>query len=857
MALAAMQSVAALVLCGLTLCFAECQGDCEAEDTGLVQRPKYYNYGYYHKDYYHKYYSRRRRRERKKPNILIIIIDDLGFNQVGFRAKPEKNYDVKTPNIDALADEGIVMDRFYATPWCAPSRGAIQSGRLDVINPNVPNNVWNFDPNATYNDSAGEAQFAPYVGGIQPGTLTMGKRFAELGYVTHLNGKWGIGGASFLNTPMGMGYSSFLGWFGDSMESCDGAEPGFAVGGAGPFFDALPGFWRQDSQASFNASWCSLLKSAQLTEEEISVGCRSFKQELDDVADEMIRRRSREIITQHDYEKPLFLVHALQLMHLPMQYPKRFAPTVTNAREPLNEDLRAATYGALKYVDWVIGDLIDAVKEQDQYDNTLVFLTSDNGGAIYAGTANNNFPLRGGKFNNFDGGQRVNALFSGGWIEGALNHYDLKAFYSETVMAMNDVPETLLQMVTGRPFPDGGMRNKPGPLSGIPLWDKILQKRQVPRRITYSETMEIKVGPNIADLRKIWFTENNTIIADGNWSTNFPTNIEFIPDLAYLYVRPCGEPYCHFDLYSDSGEQSNIILSPAQEQRMRQDVFDAWNDNILDSARIKSLNGSNGLPFQVALWTYYGNSGPFVNLDAEPISVPAQCWCDWIDDGVAPEEVTHMIINLYLGIRCTNTIKAFGIAGALACERPLSLTQAPINFSLQENMWKTIGYETSNFSSILTAQWNEGPVELLFPLPLLEWNFAAIHGLQSMNARRGFENWANIEKYPFNLAIRDRCPQMEIFTAPTPRTQVTDWFISAGFFNNPTAGAGGNGRLAMVLEKLNFTLDNKVRGCFIVGEDAMQCPILDNKPPLVDPFDVPNRTFQDCLDNCILWDPDA
>ena len=49
--------------------------------------------------------------------------------------------EVKTPNIDALADEGIVMDRFYATPWCAPSRGAIQSGRLDVINPNVPNNA--------------------------------------------------------------------------------------------------------------------------------------------------------------------------------------------------------------------------------------------------------------------------------------------------------------------------------------------------------------------------------------------------------------------------------------------------------------------------------------------------------------------------------------------------------------------------------------------------------------------------------------------------------------------------------------------------------------------------------------------
>ena len=47
---------------------------------------------------------------------------------------------------------------------------------------------------------------------------------------------------------MGMGYSSFMGWFGDSMESCDGAEPGFAVGGSGPLMDTLPSFWRQDSK---------------------------------------------------------------------------------------------------------------------------------------------------------------------------------------------------------------------------------------------------------------------------------------------------------------------------------------------------------------------------------------------------------------------------------------------------------------------------------------------------------------------------------------------------------------------------------------------------------------------------------
>ena len=131
-----------------------------------------------------------------------------------------------------------------------------------------------------------------------------------------------------------------------------------------------------------------------------------------------------------------------------------------------------------------------------------VFLSSDNGGAIYAGTVNNNYPLRGaavgietrrqrpqtscgqgveainrprsslvrwyfrlsgsfsdarvpvlgGKFNNFDGGQRVNAFFSGGWIECALRDSNMQPFTSETVVAINDVPETLLELVTGKPL---------------------------------------------------------------------------------------------------------------------------------------------------------------------------------------------------------------------------------------------------------------------------------------------------------------------------------------------------------------------------------------------------------------------
>lgn len=227
-----------------TVC-THCQSeDCEADGAGFVQ--------------WNRFDRLKRSRARQgshhynpppptKPNIFVIIIDDLGFNQVGYRAKQTGNMDVITPNIDDLAGRGIIMDRFYATPWCAPSRAALQTGRLDALNPNVANNIWDWDAGAIY-DYEGQNYTTPFVGGIQPGTKTLGEKLSKHGYVSHLNGKWGIGGGAWANTPMGMGYSSFMGWFGDSMESCDGSEPGFAVGGSGPLMDTLPSFWRQDSK---------------------------------------------------------------------------------------------------------------------------------------------------------------------------------------------------------------------------------------------------------------------------------------------------------------------------------------------------------------------------------------------------------------------------------------------------------------------------------------------------------------------------------------------------------------------------------------------------------------------------------
>jgi hypothetical protein len=68
------------------------------------------------------------------PNIVIFLVDDLGWNQVGYHAEKVGNSEIVTPNIDQYAQSGIEMDRGYMTPWCGPSRAALITGRTNVYN---------------------------------------------------------------------------------------------------------------------------------------------------------------------------------------------------------------------------------------------------------------------------------------------------------------------------------------------------------------------------------------------------------------------------------------------------------------------------------------------------------------------------------------------------------------------------------------------------------------------------------------------------------------------------------------------------------------------------------------------------
>jgi len=62
-----------------------------------------------------------------KPNIILIVTDDQGYADVGFRGSP-----IQTPNIDSLAKDGVVLNRFYTCPVCSPTRAGLMTGRYPI-----------------------------------------------------------------------------------------------------------------------------------------------------------------------------------------------------------------------------------------------------------------------------------------------------------------------------------------------------------------------------------------------------------------------------------------------------------------------------------------------------------------------------------------------------------------------------------------------------------------------------------------------------------------------------------------------------------------------------------------------------
>ena len=282
-----------------------------------------------------------------KPNIVLIMVDDLGYGDLSSYGAP----DMQTPHIDRLMERGLRFDQFYANcTVCSPTRASLITG-LYPDKAGVPGVI--------RQDEKDDFGF------LDPGAKTLPDMLKTVGYHTALVGKWHLGLQS-PNIPNERGFDFFHGFLGDMMND---------------YYNHL----------RMGKNW--MRKNNEV------ITAKGH-------ATDVFSQWSIDYIKEQaaDKDKPFFLFLAYNAPHFPIQPPKDWLEQVTE-RDPTLDVKRAKNVAFIEHLDDNVGRVMQAIDEAGIAENTLVIFTSDNGGSIPH--AQRNLPLRGGKQEHWEGGIRV------------------------------------------------------------------------------------------------------------------------------------------------------------------------------------------------------------------------------------------------------------------------------------------------------------------------------------------------------------------------------------------------------------------------------------------------------------------
>ncbi len=339
-----------------------------------------------------------------KPNILLIVVDDLGFADLQCMGSS----DMRTPAIDRLFAESLRMNRFYANcPVCSPTRASIICGRYPdrvgvpgVIRTNAKNSWGYFSPTAP----------------------TLPERLHHLGYATAAIGKWHLG-LEAENHPIDRGFDSFQGFLGDMMDD---------------YFDHRRhgiNYMRRDKQAIDPPGHATDVFSHWA---------------VDYIAD------------RSNQSSPWFLYLAYNAPHTPIQPPDEWLKKVTD-REIGIEAKRAKLVALIEHLDDGIGRVLTSLRESNQFDNTIIVFTSDNGGQLDVGA--NNGRLRDGKGSMYEGGLRIPGCIR---VPGRTSH----GTRTDAVCVTMDIFPTLIEIAgeeTEASKTSGQLNSRSDGMSWVPL----------------------------------------------------------------------------------------------------------------------------------------------------------------------------------------------------------------------------------------------------------------------------------------------------------------------------------------------------------------------------------------------------
>ena len=356
----------------------------------------------------------------KRPNIIYIVADDLGYADLGCYGGRNESYGPVSPHIDALAAGGLRFTQAYSNaPVCSPTRFALMTMRYQY-------RVRGGMEEPINSKSKGSTTL-----GLHPEIPTLPSLLREAGYATALIGKWHLGYPPAFG-PLRSGYDAFYG----------------IMAGGVDYFTHCSGKGDHDLYID--------------EEEHHEVGY------LTDLLSQRAVSHVEQMAPAAKAGQPFFLSLHYTAPHWPWETRDDAAmtPQVSNLFHLDGGNVQ--TYRRMiHHMDEGIGRIVEALRQQDLLDDTLIVFTSDNGGERFS----DNWPLVGGKMDLTEGGIRVPfiAHWPAGIIAGGMSR--------QTCMTM-DWSATMLELGGGKAHPDF-------PLDGVSLAPVLREPTQTFERPLY------------------------------------------------------------------------------------------------------------------------------------------------------------------------------------------------------------------------------------------------------------------------------------------------------------------------------------------------------------------------------------
>ena len=504
----------------------------------------------------------------EKPNVIIILVDDMGFSDIGAYGG-----EINTPNIDKLAANGVRFSQFYNASRCCPTRASLMTG----LHPHLAGIGYMTNKPGDSRHDYGSA-FPNYRGFLNRQCVTLGELLGSAGYSTYLAGKWHLGQNDRSRWPLQRGFDKFYG----------------CIAGSTRYF-----FPDSDPREGYGITYGNepVFKVKSTTDRPYYT--------TDAFTDHAIK-----FIEEGEKEKPFFLYLSYTAPHWPHQaheedidkyrgkymmgwdklrqerYERQIEMGLFEKRYPLSPrdsevpewtsltpekqkemDLRMAVYAAMiDRVDQNIGKLINFLKKQGLFENTLILFMSDNGASdegtdplgrgnifniekrnlglsdIYGNAWANlsNTPFRLYKRYTHEGGSATPFIMH--WTKGIKKQNN---WYREPAQLIDVVP-TLLE-VCDVDYPKTYQGNTLHPLRGISLTPSFSGKSIGRTEPMFSEH------------------ENNAFMIDGYWKL-----------VGKGVATPQGTNVKEWELYNLDEDRTELNNLNQKEKKRLREMTDKW-----------------------------------------------------------------------------------------------------------------------------------------------------------------------------------------------------------------------------------------------------------------------------------------